>query len=242
MDPKAYLPRVLEAEYLAAHDGLTDKARALLRDEIAAHPDRYMLTRRAKALARYAEAHRMVLAGLDRIVDLPDEEFNARRIALFARAGSLLAEAIKLDPGCQEAKLLRLLLAETDADTCLHDVLLLEQETLEMVRRRYLRFDEGAPHFWLAEEGARRGSMGTSRTAKVSGRPAVAVSDDKAADDKAAGEKAVDDKTAGEKSVAVCDVSTASATDRFYSYRAEGGETGRHGAIAFMRAGEATLG
>ena len=32
MDPKAYLPRVLEAEYLAAHDGLTDKARALLRD------------------------------------------------------------------------------------------------------------------------------------------------------------------------------------------------------------------
>ena len=202
MDPKAYLPRVLEAEYLAAHDGLTDKARALLRDEIAAHPDRYMLTRRAKALARYAEAHRMVLAGLDRIVDLPDEEFNARRIALFARAGSLLAEAIKLDPGCQEAKLLRLLLAETDADTCLHDVLLLEQETLEMVRRRYLRFDEGAPHFWLAEEGARRGSMGTSRTAKVSGRPAVAVSDDKAADDKAAGEKAVDDKTAGEKSVA----------------------------------------
>lgn len=46
----------------------------------------------------------------------------------------------------------------------------------------------------------------------------------------------------GEKSVAVCDVSTASATDRFYSYRAEGGETGRHGAIAFMRVGEATLG
>ncbi len=46
----------------------------------------------------------------------------------------------------------------------------------------------------------------------------------------------------GEKSVAVCDVSTAGATDRFYSYRAEGGETGRHGAIAFMRAGEATLG
>ena len=29
--------------------------------------------------------------------------------------------------------------------------------------------------------------------------------------------------------------STASATERFYSYRAEGGETGRHAAIAFMR-------
>lgn len=45
-----------------------------------------------------------------------------------------------------------------------------------------------------------------------------------------------------EGNVAVCDVSTASATNRFFSYRAEGGETGRHGAIAFMRAGEATLG
>ncbi len=43
----------------------------------------------------------------------------------------------------------------------------------------------------------------------------------------------------GESSVAVCDVSTASATDRFYSYRAEGGKTGRHGALALMRAGEA---
>lgn len=44
-----------------------------------------------------------------------------------------------------------------------------------------------------------------------------------------------------ERSVAVCDLSTASATDRFYSYRAEGGTCGRHGAIAFLREGEATL-
>lgn len=189
MDPKAYLPRVLEAEYLAVHDGLTDKARALLRDEIAAHPDRYLLSNRSKALARYAEAHRMVLAGLDRIVDLPDEEFNARRITLFARAAGLLAEALKLDPGCQEAKLLRLLLAETDADTCLHDVLLLEQETLEMVRRRYPRFDEDAPHFWLAEDGARRSVTGTSRTAKVPGRAPVTAAGKDPSKDPAAGEK-----------------------------------------------------
>ena len=44
-----------------------------------------------------------------------------------------------------------------------------------------------------------------------------------------------------ERSVAVCDLSTASATDRVYSYRAEGGTCGRHGAIAFLREGEATL-
>lgn len=39
-----------------------------------------------------------------------------------------------------------------------------------------------------------------------------------------------------------CDVSTASATGRFYSYRAEGGTCGRHAAVALMREGEATLG
>ena len=43
-----------------------------------------------------------------------------------------------------------------------------------------------------------------------------------------------------ERDVVVCDVSTASATDRFYSYRAEGGRCGRHGALALMRTGEAT--
>lgn len=53
---------------------------------------------------------------------------------------------------------------------------------------------------------------------------------------------ALADAGVGEKNVVACDVSTASATERFFSYRAESGETGRHGAIALMRAGEATLG
>jgi len=35
--------------------------------------------------------------------------------------------------------------------------------------------------------------------------------------------------------VVECDVSTARATDRFYSYRASGGYCGRHGALACMR-------
>lgn len=35
-------------------------------------------------------------------------------------------------------------------------------------------------------------------------------------------------------SVACCDVSTASATERFFSYRAEHGSCGRHGAMAVM--------
>ncbi|MBM6817662.1 laccase domain-containing protein [Olsenella uli] len=34
--------------------------------------------------------------------------------------------------------------------------------------------------------------------------------------------------------VAACDVSTARATDRFFSYRAEGGTCGRHAAVALM--------
>lgn len=40
-----------------------------------------------------------------------------------------------------------------------------------------------------------------------------------------------------EASVACCDVSTASATDRFFSYRAEHGRCGRHAAVAVMGAG-----
>lgn len=39
----------------------------------------------------------------------------------------------------------------------------------------------------------------------------------------------------GAGSAAFCDASTASATDRFFSYRAEAGKTGRHGALAVMR-------
>lgn len=35
-------------------------------------------------------------------------------------------------------------------------------------------------------------------------------------------------------SIACCDVSTASATERFFSYRAEHGSCGRHGALAVM--------
>lgn len=35
-------------------------------------------------------------------------------------------------------------------------------------------------------------------------------------------------------SIACCDVSTASATERFFSYRAEHGKCGRHGAVAVM--------
>ena len=38
------------------------------------------------------------------------------------------------------------------------------------------------------------------------------------------------------ESIAVCEASTASTTDRFFSYRASGGQCGRHGALAFLPA------
>ena len=47
------------------------------------------------------------------------------------------------------------------------------------------------------------------------------------------------------ESVAWCETSTASAVDRFFSYRAEGGTCGRHGALAVLLGsgeGEAALG
>ncbi len=41
----------------------------------------------------------------------------------------------------------------------------------------------------------------------------------------------------GGERVVVCEDSTAQATDRFFSYRAEGGTCGRHGALAVLREG-----
>ena len=37
-----------------------------------------------------------------------------------------------------------------------------------------------------------------------------------------------------ETNVAACEASTATATDRFFSYRASGGRCGRHGALAVL--------
>lgn len=45
---------------------------------------------------------------------------------------------------------------------------------------------------------------------------------------------ALEDAGVPAASIVDAGVSTASATERFFSYRAEGGHTGRHGAIAFM--------
>ena len=45
----------------------------------------------------------------------------------------------------------------------------------------------------------------------------------------------------GEGRVAVCEESTFSHTDRFFSYRASGGACGRHGALAVLERREATL-
>ena len=39
----------------------------------------------------------------------------------------------------------------------------------------------------------------------------------------------------GERSICDCGISTAASTNRFYSYRAEGGHCGRHGALAIRR-------
>lgn len=41
------------------------------------------------------------------------------------------------------------------------------------------------------------------------------------------------DKGVLPEEIAVCDVSTVQTTERFFSYRASGGECGRHGALAF---------
>ena len=154
MEPRAYLPIVLEAEYAAAHPDLTPAARELLHEEVAQHPERYVTSPRAEALVAYAQAHRDLMRGIDRIIDLPEEEFTARRLELFAAVGARLKEALRCDPDCFEARLLMTLLADTDLDSCLHDLLILEHEVLERLHAAYPAFDENAPHLWRSSKPA----------------------------------------------------------------------------------------
>ena len=49
--------------------------------------------------------------------------------------------------------------------------------------------------------------------------------------------QALHDAGVSADALASCDVSTASATNRFFSYRASGGTCGRHGALAFIPGG-----
>lgn len=141
MEPEAYLVPLLEREYTAEHPGLTDDAVELLRAQVVAHPEKYARSDRSRALVAYSAARRRLIRTYDAISDLPDEEFEPKRDALFLETRRALAQAVELDAQCVEARLLDVLLGAPSYDACLSDLLALAHEASEYLSRTHEGFD-----------------------------------------------------------------------------------------------------
>ena len=160
MEPREYLPAYLEREYLASHEGLTPAARELVHEEILRSPAKYAATEHAQALVAYAQAHENLMRELERMEDLPDEEFERRREQLFNRTRETLHSIGREDRLCVDARLVDIMLADVPIDACLNDLMHLESEVHDYLRA-VPGFDEEAPHFWREDA---RGADAAERT------------------------------------------------------------------------------
>ena len=111
MDPRIYVPAYLERLYIQEHPGLTEGARELVREQIAAEPERYAANVHAQALLSYSRVHGELTDGLLRMEGLPDDEFEHGRGELFSQAREQLANIIAEDPTCLDARLVSIQLA-----------------------------------------------------------------------------------------------------------------------------------
>ena len=157
MEPSVYISTYLERAYLASHPDLTDAARQLLRERIAREPDAYAADDHARSLLAYARTRDSLLRELDRMEDLPDEEFEPRRAQLFERTRARLHDIWKSDRLCIDAQLVDILLADAPLDARLGDLLRVEHETREYLASTKPAFDPDAPQLWnetaLAADG-----------------------------------------------------------------------------------------
>lgn len=154
MDPSAYVPAYLEHRYELAHPELTDAARELVRDQVARDPDRYAPDAQAQAAVAYMRAHDELMDGLRRMEDLPDNDFERDRGALFERTRSQLAAIVQTDPHAVDARLVSIQLAEVPLDACLGDMLQLERETRERLIATRPGFNPEAEGLWDEEARA----------------------------------------------------------------------------------------
>lgn len=152
MDPRDYIPAYLERAYATAHDDLTPAARALLHEEVRRDPERYATSEHARALLAYAQTHDRLMRELDRMEDLPDEEFERQRDRLFQEMRRALRSIWTSDHLCVDAQLVDILLADVAPDARLNDLLRLEKETRAYLLESVAGFDLDAPAFW--HEGA----------------------------------------------------------------------------------------
>ncbi len=148
MDPRVYVPAYLERLYIQEHPGLTAGARALVREQIAAEPERYAANAHARALLAYSRVHGELADALFRMEGLPDDEFERDRGELFSRARGQLARIIAEDATCLDARLVSIQLSEVPLDACLSDMLKLEREAREALIATRPGFDPDVDGLW----------------------------------------------------------------------------------------------
>lgn len=149
MEPAQYVPAFLEHDYLQEHPGLTDAARELLHTKILENPDAYASSVQSQALIAYARAHEKLLTELHRMEELPDDDaFEKKRAGLFDRTRLDLFKIIQTDEWCIDAQLLNTLLADVPLDSCLGDLMQIEQRAREHLQVVAPEFDLEAPHYW----------------------------------------------------------------------------------------------
>ena len=167
MEPAAYIPRYLERAYVEAHPDLTPAARSLVREEIAAHPDRFATGEHAQALLAYGRVHARLTSELARMEELSDEEFEQRRTALFDEARAELRRIAEADRLCVDARLTEIMLADVSLDALVNDLLVLERQVSDYLSGGVPGFMAEAPHFWEEAELARAGETAAERTAST---------------------------------------------------------------------------
>ena len=163
MEPSVYIPAYLERLYAEAHPGLTDAARELLHEEVRQHPDAYATTDHARALLAYTRTREQLLSELDRMEDLPDEEFEQRCKQLFDATRVKMYRIAQDDHLCIDAQLVDVLLSSAPLDSRINDLMRVEQAARTHLIDGVPGFDLDAPHLWdeaaLASNGQDAATM-----------------------------------------------------------------------------------
>lgn len=152
MEPREYLPYVIEREYVAAHPDITEAGRAILREQIARRPEKYALSDRTRALLIYARARQELLDACDALEDEEDDDaYDRKREAAFRACKAKLYDAWQTDRDCVEAQLLDIVLSEAPIEDCVHDLVRLEHEVRARLTSSSPRFSPDAEHLWLPD-------------------------------------------------------------------------------------------
>ena len=148
MEPRAYIPAYLERAYLKSHPDLTPAARELLRDDIARRPEKYAVEAHGQALVSYQRAHEHLMDQLDRLDDLPDEDFEREREKLFDETRLKLFKIAETDRLCIDARLVGTMLVDMPLDSCLSELMKLERDAADYLNASVPGFDAEAEHYW----------------------------------------------------------------------------------------------